>query len=74
MNSRKYVFSTPYHRDSRLIIRPLYTTTHEMTYPYHKRGRYGDIKSRYKHQPPFINPHNTKSLSTSNILSRRRIQ
>ncbi len=74
MNSRKYVFSPPYHRDSRLIIRPLYMTTHGMTYTYHKRGRYGDVKSRYKQQPPFINPSNTKSLSTSNILSRRCIQ
>ena len=64
MNTKKYTFTPPYHRDSRLIIRPSYTTTHEITYPYHKRGRYGHIKSRYKQQPPFIKPHNTKSLST----------
>ena len=59
MNNRKYTFSPPYNRDSRLIMRPLFTTTHEITYPYHNRGRYNRIKSRYKQQPPFIKPRNT---------------
>ena len=63
MNTRKYILSPPYNRDNRLVIRPLYTTTHTMTYTYHKRGRYGDIKSRYKQQPPFVKPHNTKCVS-----------
>ncbi len=66
MNTRKYIFSPPYNRDSRLVIRPFYTTTHEMSYVYHKGGRYGHIKSRYKQQPPFITPHNRKYVSTSN--------
>ena len=59
MNNRKYSFSPPYNRDSRLVIRPLFKTTHEITYPYHNRGRYNHIKSRYKQQPPFIKPRNT---------------
>ena len=59
MNNRKYTFSPPYNRDSRLVIRPLFKTTHETTYPYHNLGRYNHIKSRYKQQPPFLKPRNT---------------
>jgi hypothetical protein len=69
MNNRKYSFSPPYNRDSRLVIRPLFTTTHEITYPYHNRGRYNRIKSRYKQQPPFIKPHNTNVQICKNDMS-----
>ena len=54
MYNRKYTFSPPYNRDSRLIIRPLFTTAHEISYPYHNSGKYNRIKSRYKQQPPFV--------------------
>ena len=52
----RYVFNTPYHRDTRLVAKPLYSTTHEMTYPYHETGRYGHVTSKYKQQAPFIKP------------------
>ena len=64
MNTRKYTLYPPYHRDSRLIIRPLYTTIHCISYSYHKRGKYDHVKSRYKQQPPFIKPHNATCVST----------
>ena len=50
----RYVFSPPYHRDTRLVANPLYSTTHEMTYPYHETGIYDHITSRYRQQPPFV--------------------
>jgi len=58
MNTRKYTFSPPYHRDSRLIIRPSYATTHCISYQHHKCGKYGHIKARYKQQRPFVKSHN----------------
>ena len=53
-STKKYVFTTPYHRDSRLISNPSYKTTHEVTYPYHDTGKYDHIKSKFKQQSPFI--------------------
>lgn len=52
--STKYIFSPPYHRDTRLVAKPLYSTTHETTYPYHETGRYDHVTSRYKQQSPFV--------------------
>ena len=60
-NCSRYIFSTPYHRDSRLIAKPLYTTTHETSYPYHNNGKYDHIVSKYKKDLPFI------KSSTKNI-------
>ena len=53
-SSSRYIFSPPYDRDSRLVANPLYTTTHETSYPYHNNGRYAHIASKYKQCTPFI--------------------
>jgi len=52
--NNKYVFTPPYHRDSRLLTNPSYRTTHETTYPYHDTGKYDHITSRYKQDAPFV--------------------
>lgn len=70
MNNRKYTFSPPYNRDSRLVIRPFFKTTHEITYPYPNRGRYIRIKSRYKQQPPFVNNVKTAFEITNGVKLR----
>ena len=46
--------NVPYHRDSRLLARPLFQTTHMTTYPYPNDRKYVKIKSRYKLCVPFI--------------------
>ncbi len=63
MNGKKYEFSTPYDRDNRLIVRPIYTTTHNSTYIYFNRSKYGYVKSKYKQQIPFVRHYKTKYLS-----------
>ena len=58
--NKKYKFSPPYQRDNRLVMQPIYTTIHTISYSNHMRSKYSHIKSRYKQQPPFIKPHNAR--------------
>jgi hypothetical protein len=53
---KRYGFSPPYNRDNCLIAKPLYSTTHQITYPYRTYGSYGHVTSNYKQQTPFIKP------------------
>jgi hypothetical protein len=54
MNANKLNMNVPYHRDSRLLARPLFATTHLTSYPYPNDRKYVRIKSRYKLCVPFI--------------------
>ena len=62
-NTKKYVFTSPYHRDSRLISNPSYKTTHETIYPYHDTGKYDHITSRYKQDAPFVKKISKRKVS-----------
>ena len=48
------LINPPYQRDNRLIVVPLFETTHLMTYPCPNLGKYLKTKSRYKKCVPFI--------------------
>jgi len=54
MNANNQNMNVPYHRDGRLLARPLFATTHLTTYPYPNDRKYVKIKSRYKLCGPFI--------------------
>jgi hypothetical protein len=49
----KYIFTTPYQRDTRLIAVPLYSTTHIDTYSTPVNYKYSNVTSRYKQDAPF---------------------
>ena len=54
LTNKKYVFETPYNRNSALIAVPLYVTTYNVSFRYYNTNKYSYVKSRYKSDIPFV--------------------